>query len=74
MILPRRELATDFVPQERYGRRQPVLLIDHAGPAASLEELFAAFERGEAGIAVLNAQERTGPWIGGPVPGVGFRA
>ncbi|MFB7949365.1 hypothetical protein ACFC6L_31125 [Kitasatospora phosalacinea] len=54
--LLRRELATDFVPAERDGDPQAVLLIDHAGPAASAAELIAAFEAGEAGVAILNAQ------------------
>lgn len=54
VALIRREIATDFVPAEVDGDKQAVLLIDHAGPAV-LEELFARFDEGEAGIAVLNA-------------------
>ncbi|MFJ1790269.1 hypothetical protein [Kitasatospora griseola] len=56
VALLRRELVTDFVPEEQGGEKQAVLVIDHLGPAASLEELFAGFEAGESGIAVLNAQ------------------
>ncbi|MFI1016182.1 hypothetical protein [Streptomyces sp. NPDC020965] len=54
VTLLRRELVTDFVPAERDGVKQPVLLIDHPGPAP-LAELLSGFERGESGIAVLNA-------------------
>ncbi|MET4923114.1 hypothetical protein P3L51_12270 [Streptomyces sp. PSRA5] len=54
VVLLRRECVTDFVPAERGGQKQPVLLVDHDGPA-SLAELFARFDEGEAGIAVLNA-------------------
>ncbi|MFF0227322.1 hypothetical protein [Streptomyces sp. NPDC004629] len=54
VILLRRALVTDFVPPERDGVKQPVLLIDHTGPA-TLAELFAQFHEGEAGFAVLNA-------------------
>ncbi|MFJ5925782.1 hypothetical protein ACIQF6_24550 [Kitasatospora sp. NPDC092948] len=56
VTLLRRELVTDFVPVEQDGEKQAVLLIDHLGPVASLDELFARFEAGESGIAVLNAQ------------------
>ncbi|GAA3787443.1 hypothetical protein ACFS5L_05220 [Streptomyces phyllanthi] len=49
-----REIATDFVPAERDGAKQAVLLIDHVGPA-SLGELFSRFGEGEASIAVLHA-------------------
>lgn len=56
VILLRREMVTDFVPAEQDGAKQPVLLIDHDGSAASLAELFDRFEEGEAGIAVLNAE------------------
>ncbi|MGW4382821.1 hypothetical protein [Kitasatospora sp. NPDC004531] len=56
VTLLRRELVTDFVPAEQDGEPQAVLLIDHAGPVGSLAELFARFEEGESGIAVLNAQ------------------
>lgn len=54
VILLRRTLVTDFVPPERDGVKQPVLLVDHVGPA-TLVELFAQFHEGEAGFAVLNA-------------------
>ncbi|MCX4659347.1 hypothetical protein [Streptomyces uncialis] len=54
VTLLRRELVTDFVPSGPDGEKQGVLLIDHPGPA-SLPELFARFERGESGFAVLNA-------------------
>ncbi|BAJ27754.1 MULTISPECIES: hypothetical protein [Kitasatospora] len=57
--LLRRELATDFVPAERDGEPQPVLLVDHPGPAATIAsaaEPLAAFAAGEAGIAVLGAR------------------
>ncbi|MGW8572672.1 hypothetical protein [Streptomyces niveus] len=56
VVLLRREIVTDFVPAEQDGEKQPVLLIDHDGSAASLAELFDRFEAGEAGIAVLNAE------------------
>ncbi|MFD8596326.1 hypothetical protein ACFV1L_15150 [Kitasatospora sp. NPDC059646] len=56
VTLLRRELVTDFEPAEQDGEKQAVLLIDHLGPVGSLEELFARFEDGESGIAVLNAQ------------------
>ncbi|MFI6693860.1 hypothetical protein ACIBLA_19280 [Streptomyces sp. NPDC050433] len=52
--LLRRVIVTDFVPAERDGEKQPVLLIDDDG-SASLPELLARFAEGEAGIAVLNA-------------------
>ncbi|MEH1015918.1 hypothetical protein V6U90_22755 [Micromonospora sp. CPCC 206060] len=52
--LLRREIETDFVPDAGPDGRQPVLLIDHAGPAP-LAELFAAFAQGEASFAVVNA-------------------
>ncbi|MEU1304860.1 hypothetical protein [Streptomyces shenzhenensis] len=54
VTLLRRALVTDFVPPERDGVKQPVLLVDHAGPA-TLAELFARFHEGEAGFAVLYA-------------------
>ncbi|MFE5663069.1 hypothetical protein ACFQ7W_03895 [Streptomyces niveus] len=56
VVLLRREIVTDFVPAEQDGEKQPVLLIDHDGSAASLAELFDRFAAGEAGIAVLNAE------------------
>ncbi|MET9552537.1 hypothetical protein [Streptomyces sp. NPDC006645] len=56
VVLLRREIVTDFVPAEQGGEKQPVLLIDHDGSAASLAELFDRFDEGEAGIAVLNAE------------------
>ncbi|MFD6331892.1 hypothetical protein ACFWGI_20290 [Streptomyces niveus] len=56
VVLLRREIVTDFVPAEQDGEKQPVLLIDHDGSAASLADLFDRFEAGEAGIAVLNAE------------------
>ncbi|MEV8341826.1 hypothetical protein [Streptomyces niveus] len=56
VVLLRREIVTDFVPAEQDGEKQPVLLIDHDGSAASLAELFDRFDAGEAGIAVLNAE------------------
>ncbi|MFD7642613.1 hypothetical protein ACFV4P_18355 [Kitasatospora sp. NPDC059795] len=56
VALLRRELVTDFEPAEQDGEKQAVLLIDHGGPVASLDELFGRFEAGEAGIAVINAQ------------------
>ncbi|KDN86135.1 hypothetical protein KCH_19520 [Kitasatospora cheerisanensis KCTC 2395] len=56
VTLLRRELVTDFEPAEQDGGKQAVLLIDHLGPVGSLDELFARFEDGESGIAVLNAQ------------------
>ncbi|OKJ08195.1 hypothetical protein [Kitasatospora sp. CB01950] len=56
VTLLRRELVTDFEPAEQDGEKQAVLLIDHSGPVASLDELFGRFEAGEAGIAVINAQ------------------
>lgn len=54
IALLRREIVTDFVPAERDGEKQPVLLIDHDG-SAGLPELFARFDEGEAGLAVLHA-------------------
>lgn len=54
VILLRREIVTDFVPAEQDGEKQPVLLIDHDG-SAGLPELFAQFDEGEAGLAVLRA-------------------
>ncbi|MFJ5881994.1 hypothetical protein [Kitasatospora cineracea] len=54
--LLRRELTTDFTPAEHDGEPQAVLLIDHTGPAASLDALLAGFEAGDCGLAVLNAQ------------------
>lgn len=56
VVLLRREIVTDFAPAEQDGEKQPVLLIDHDGSAASLAELFDRFDAGEAGIAVLNAE------------------
>ncbi|MFI6289094.1 hypothetical protein ACIBCM_30855 [Streptomyces sp. NPDC051018] len=50
-----RAIATDFVPAEQDGEKQPVLLMGSVGPA-SLTELFSRFEKGEADIAVLNAE------------------
>ncbi|MFJ1752767.1 hypothetical protein [Kitasatospora sp. NPDC088134] len=56
-VLLRRELVTDFVPAEQDGEKQAVLLIERTGAgAAGLDELFALFEEGETGIAVLNAR------------------
>ncbi|WP_381801988.1 hypothetical protein [Streptomyces niveus] len=54
VILLRREIVTDFVPAEQDGQRQPVLLVDHDG-SASVTEVLARFDEGEAGLAVLNA-------------------
>ncbi|MFD8480004.1 hypothetical protein [Kitasatospora sp. NPDC059673] len=56
VTLLRRELVTDFEPVEQDGEKQAVLLIDHLGPVRTLDELFARFEAGDSGIAVLNAQ------------------
>lgn len=58
-VLVRRETVTDFVPAERDGFQQPVVLIDHNaehgdGPVA-LTELVTLFERQEAGIVVVAA-------------------
>ncbi|MEU0525095.1 hypothetical protein [Streptomyces niveus] len=54
VILLRREIVTDFVPAEQDGQKQPVLLVDHDG-TASVTEVLARFDKGEAGLAVLNA-------------------
>ncbi|MEU9345382.1 hypothetical protein AB0D74_29680 [Streptomyces sp. NPDC048278] len=59
VVLVRRETVTDFVPAERDGFQQPVLLIDHSvghsdGPVA-LPELVSLFERQEAGVVVVAA-------------------
>ena len=54
IALLRREIVTDFVPAGRGGEQQPVFLIDQEGSASPVE-LFARFEEGEAGLAVLNA-------------------
>ncbi|MDT0266659.1 hypothetical protein RM844_10180 [Streptomyces sp. DSM 44915] len=53
--LLRREITTDFDPAGPDAEPSPVLLIDHLGPAP-LPELFAAFGRGEASLAVLPAE------------------
>ncbi|MFB6395258.1 hypothetical protein [Polymorphospora lycopeni] len=45
---------TDFIVGVGPDDMPPVLIIDHVGPA-TLPELFASFEDGEAGIAVVNA-------------------
>ncbi|WP_157996916.1 hypothetical protein [Streptomyces otsuchiensis] len=55
MALLHRQVVTAFEPAERYGARQPVLLVESSGPAP-LSELFDRFGRGEAGIAVLNTE------------------
>ncbi|MFJ5231846.1 hypothetical protein ACIQBJ_18360 [Kitasatospora sp. NPDC088391] len=56
-VLLRRELVTDFVPEEQDGEKQAVLLIERTGAGdASPDALFALFEAGETGIAVLNAR------------------
>ncbi|MFK0158675.1 hypothetical protein ACIQVK_42230 [Streptomyces sp. NPDC090493] len=59
VVLVRRETVTDFVPAERDGFQQPVVLIDHSvehgdGPVA-LTELMSLFARQEAGVAVVAA-------------------
>ncbi|MFC8719217.1 hypothetical protein [Kitasatospora sp. NPDC057198] len=60
--LLRRALATDSAGPDSGpdsgpdGEPRAVLLIDHPGPAASPAELIAAFDAGEAGIAVLGVQ------------------
>ncbi|MFF7474149.1 hypothetical protein [Streptomyces sp. NPDC008092] len=63
VVLVRRETVTDFVPAERDGFQQPVVLIDHdaghdagvgGGPDA-LPGLVSLFERHEAGIVVVAA-------------------
>lgn len=52
--LLRREIVTDFVPAEHDGEKQPVLLVDHDG-SASVTDVLALFDEGEAGLAVLYA-------------------
>ncbi|WP_208817498.1 hypothetical protein [Micromonospora echinofusca] len=54
IVLLRREIVTDFVPEHGPDGSQPVLLVDHAGPAP-LAALFAAFAEGDASFAVVNA-------------------
>lgn len=56
ITLLRREIATDFVPESDHGGSQAVLLVEHGQPGpAALAELFAAFGRGEASFAVVDA-------------------
>lgn len=55
VVLLTREVPTDFVPAERDGHHQPVILIDHAGGPAAPAEPTALFERREAGVAVVAA-------------------
>ncbi|MFJ6138375.1 hypothetical protein [Kitasatospora sp. NPDC092286] len=50
VTLLRREIETDFLAAPEQG----VLLVEHAG-RATLPELFAAFEQGETGFAVIGA-------------------
>ncbi|MFD7575839.1 hypothetical protein ACFV6U_35830 [Streptomyces sp. NPDC059810] len=60
VVLLHRGLSTGFVPAARDGEWQPVLLLDHAGGPVSgpcgLPALLALFERGEASLAVVDAQ------------------
>lgn len=55
VVLVRRELTTGFIPDEQDGVKQAVLLVSHTGPAP-LAELLSRVDRGEANIAVLNAE------------------
>lgn len=56
VTLLRREIETDFLADTGPGEKQGVLLIGHAnaGPATPAD-LFAAFDQGDAGFAVVNA-------------------
>ncbi|WP_189265301.1 hypothetical protein [Streptomyces fuscichromogenes] len=65
VVLVRRETVTDFVPAERDGFQQPVVLIDHDvahdtdrgdGPV-TLAELLSLFEKQEVGVAVVAAPQ-----------------
>ncbi|MFH9488966.1 hypothetical protein ACH4LZ_06040 [Streptomyces halstedii] len=54
VTLIRREMVTGFRPAGSEDGKQPVLLVEHEGPT-TLAELFARFDRGESGFAVLPA-------------------
>jgi len=56
VVLVRRETVTDFVPAERDGEHQPVVLIDHVGGPVVLTELVGLFENHEASVAVVAAE------------------
>lgn len=58
VVLVSRAAVTDFVPAERDGFQQPVVLIDHTGGPAGLTELVALFEKQEAGVIVVAAPAR----------------